>query len=117
MEETGIEATFGSIVGFTTKHPFQFGKSNLYFVCRLTPLSERICIQDTDEIVEQVDAVIESVMTVGRWLPWCHSSYSVKDAAEWFVICEQSMSANISYDLGIFDKSIGELVSSIAINY
>ncbi len=61
------------------------------------------------DITEQVDAVIESVMTVGRWLPWCHSSYSVKDAAEWFVICEQSMSANISYDLGIFDKSTGEL--------
>lgn len=52
LEETGIEATFGSIVGFTTKHPFQFGKSNLYFVCRLTPLSERICIQDTDEIAD-----------------------------------------------------------------
>ncbi len=68
------------------------------------------------DITEQVDAVIESVMTVGRWLPWCHSSYSVKDAAEWFVICEQSIAANISYDLGIFDKSTGKLVGSIAIN-
>ncbi len=40
----------------------------------------------------------------------------MKDAAEWFVICEQSIAANISYDLGIFDKSSGELVGSIAIN-
>lgn len=68
------------------------------------------------DITEQVDAIIESVTTVGRWLPWCNSAYSVKEAAEWFVICEQSIAANLSYDLGIFYKSSGELVGSIAIN-
>ena len=68
------------------------------------------------DITEQVDAIIESVTTVGRWLPWCNSTYSVKDAAEWFVICEQSMAASLSYDLGIFYKSSRELVGSIAIN-
>lgn len=52
FEETGVEATFDSIVGFTTKHPFQFGKSNLYFVCRLNPITETIAIQDLDEIAD-----------------------------------------------------------------
>lgn len=52
LEETGIEARFDHIVGFATKHPYQFGKSNMYFVCRLTPLTDQINIQDTDEIID-----------------------------------------------------------------
>lgn len=51
-EETGIEAQFQSILGFTTRHPFQFGKTNMYLVCRLNAISETIAIQDTDEIAE-----------------------------------------------------------------
>ena len=51
-------------------------------------------MSDIRDITEQVDAVVGSVATVGCWLPWCHSSYSVKDAAEWFVICEQSIAAH-----------------------
>jgi len=68
------------------------------------------------DISEQVDAVIESVATVGRWLPWCTPSYSAEDAAQWFALCEQSIAAKISYDLGIFDKSSAELLGSIALN-
>ncbi len=52
FEETGIEAIFDSVVGFTTTHPFQFGKSNIYFVCRLSPISETIHIHDLDEIAD-----------------------------------------------------------------
>ncbi|WP_203142052.1 NUDIX hydrolase [Marinobacter mangrovi] len=57
-EETGIRARFLSIVGFTTRHPFRFGKSNVYFVCRLAPLTEDIAIQDPEEIAE------------ARWVDW-----------------------------------------------
>ncbi|MFA0035378.1 NUDIX domain-containing protein [Vibrio sp. 10N.261.52.A1] len=52
MEETGIEATFVSVVGMATRHPYQFGKSNLYFVCHLIAQTQEIAIQDTDEIAE-----------------------------------------------------------------
>ncbi|RML27423.1 NUDIX family hydrolase [Pseudomonas syringae pv. lapsa] len=52
LEETGIETKFESIVAFTTKHPYQFGKSNIHFICRMTPLTQLIGIQDTDEIEE-----------------------------------------------------------------
>ncbi|PTY37699.1 DNA mismatch repair protein MutT [Saccharospirillum sp. MSK14-1] len=51
-EETGIETRFESVLGFATKHPYRFGKSNAYFVCKLTPLSSQLAIQDTDEIAE-----------------------------------------------------------------
>ena len=52
FEETGIEASFDSIVGFTAIYPSHFGRSNLYFVCRLNPVSETIEIQDLEEIAD-----------------------------------------------------------------
>lgn len=52
LEETGIESKCESIVAFTTKHPYQFGKSNIHFICRMTALTQRINILDTDEIEE-----------------------------------------------------------------
>lgn len=50
FEETGIESIFESIVGFTTKHPHQLGKSNLHFICRMKALTQAISILDTAEI-------------------------------------------------------------------
>ncbi|MBF0281220.1 MAG: NUDIX domain-containing protein [Zetaproteobacteria bacterium] len=52
MEETGIETRFGSIVAISTKHPFQFGKSNIYVICQLQALSEAIEVHDQHEIEE-----------------------------------------------------------------
>lgn len=52
LEETGIETRFDGVLGIRTRHPVQFGKSNMYIVCRLTPLSEQIVITDTDEVAE-----------------------------------------------------------------
>ncbi|MDN3637889.1 NUDIX domain-containing protein [Simiduia curdlanivorans] len=52
LEETGIECEFISVLGFTNKHPYRFGKSNLYFVCQLRPLHTNIQIQDTQEILD-----------------------------------------------------------------
>ncbi|WP_094707589.1 NUDIX domain-containing protein [Hahella sp. CCB-MM4] len=52
LEETGVTAQFQSILGIATRHPYEFGKSNMYFVCGLIPVSDEINIQDTDEIEE-----------------------------------------------------------------
>lgn len=51
-EECGIDAEFEGVVALMDKHPFRFGKSNLYVVCKLKALSETITIYDTDEILE-----------------------------------------------------------------
>jgi 8-oxo-dGTP diphosphatase len=42
LEETGIRAVFDSVVCMRHTHGYQFGKSDIYFVCRLKPLSEKI---------------------------------------------------------------------------
>ncbi len=68
------------------------------------------------DINEQTDAVLESVNTVGRWLPWCKPNYSVKDAAEWFVICADAMAEFSAFTFGLFDKSTEQLIGSITIN-
>lgn len=45
-EETGVDTEFVEVVGFRLGHYFSFGKSDLYFVCILRPLSMEITEQD-----------------------------------------------------------------------
>ena len=52
-EETAVQTQFDGVVGVRHWHVDRFGKSDLYFVCRLTPLSEEIQPQDS-EIAECV---------------------------------------------------------------
>jgi ADP-ribose pyrophosphatase YjhB (NUDIX family) len=52
FEETGVNSEFVGIQGFASKKVFRFGKSNIYFLCRLNALTEEINIQDIDEIAE-----------------------------------------------------------------
>ena len=49
-EETGVRTRFESVVGFASKHPYKYDKTNIYFVCRLIALSSDILIKDSEEI-------------------------------------------------------------------
>jgi 8-oxo-dGTP pyrophosphatase MutT (NUDIX family) len=51
FEETGVKAEFVSLVCFRHWHGYRYGKSDIYFVCHLKPLSEDITVQE-DEIAE-----------------------------------------------------------------
>jgi 8-oxo-dGTP pyrophosphatase MutT (NUDIX family) len=51
LEETGVHAKFESLVCFRHWHGYRYGKSDIYFVCRLSPLSEDVTIQ-AEEIEE-----------------------------------------------------------------
>ncbi|MGH8428651.1 MAG: NUDIX domain-containing protein [Gammaproteobacteria bacterium] len=55
-EETAVETRFDGILGMRHHHRGQFGTSNLYIVCRLTPLAGKILVDGT----ELADA---------RWMP------------------------------------------------
>nr|WP_268948919.1 NUDIX domain-containing protein [Pseudomonas tremae] len=66
LEETGIESKCDSIVAFTTKHPYQFGKSNIHFICRMTAMTQRINIQDTDEIEEAKWVALQTYVADAR---------------------------------------------------
>ena len=51
LEETGVHAKFESVVCFRHWHGYRWGKSDIYFICRLSPVSEEITIQQ-EEIEE-----------------------------------------------------------------
>ncbi len=51
LEETGVQAEFQSIACFRQWHGYRYGKSDIYFVGRLRPLSRDITMQ-ADEIQE-----------------------------------------------------------------
>jgi 8-oxo-dGTP diphosphatase len=53
LEETGVQAKFEALVCFRHWHGYRFGKSDIYFVCRLRALSEEINIQ-LEEIEESL---------------------------------------------------------------
>ncbi len=45
LEETGVRTQFESLACFRHWHGYRYGKSDIYFVCRLAPLSADISIQ------------------------------------------------------------------------
>jgi ADP-ribose pyrophosphatase YjhB (NUDIX family) len=51
FEETGVQARFESLVCFRHWHGYRYGKSDIYFICRLSPLNEEIARQE-EEIEE-----------------------------------------------------------------
>ena len=51
LEETGIETQFEGLVCFRHWHGYRYDKSDIYFVCRLSPLNHRIT-PDEHEIEE-----------------------------------------------------------------
>ena len=50
-EETGIKVRFDYLVCFRHWHGYRYGKSDIYFVCRLSPLTHEITMQE-EEIAE-----------------------------------------------------------------
>ena len=47
-EETGVETRFEGLLGLRHHHRGQFGTSNIYFICKLTPLTHAITTDHTE---------------------------------------------------------------------
>ena len=54
FEETGIVVDFEKIISIGHFYPHQFGKSNLYVLCKAIPKSLKINIKDKQEISEAI---------------------------------------------------------------
>jgi 8-oxo-dGTP pyrophosphatase MutT (NUDIX family) len=66
LEETGIRTTFHSVVGFRQTHGLAYGRSDLFFVCRLDPL-EHISPDGTVAIPDPVVQPCE--IETAAWVP------------------------------------------------
>lgn len=80
--------------------------------------SEDITIRpfEPDDAAEFTSACLESIDTVGKWMPWCHENFTHEEAMAWITSCSKQIQAGNSYDLGIFRNPDLLLVGSIAIN-
>ncbi len=47
-------------------------------------------------------AVLESVGTVGVWMPWCHAGYTEHDALEWFAAAAAAGASGGACEFGVF---------------
>ena len=61
-------------------------------------------------------AVRESLETVGRWMPWCHSAYSLRDSQQWIATCQDQWVEGQAYEFGIFDPEGAEVWGCVGIN-
>ncbi len=60
-EETGVDTEFDALVCFRHWHGYRYGKSDIYFVCRLHPVSHEISIQ-AEEIAESLWMPVEDYL-------------------------------------------------------
>ncbi len=61
-------------------------------------------------------AVLESVETVGRWMPWCHSAYTRADALAWFAVCRSGLTAGTAWEFGLFSGDNATLLGGAGLN-
>ena len=62
LEETGVQTRFESLACFRHWHGYRYGKSDIYFVCRLSPLSNEITIQ-SEELAECLWTPLETFLS------------------------------------------------------
>ena len=62
LEETGVRTRFESLVCFRHWHGYRYGKSDIYFVCRLSPLTGDIYMQE-EEIEECLWMPVEEFLS------------------------------------------------------
>jgi ribosomal-protein-serine acetyltransferase len=61
-------------------------------------------------------AVRESLDTVGRWMPWCHPGYTLRDSEAWAAACETQWAEGAAYEFGIFGPDSVEVWGGVGIN-
>jgi RimJ/RimL family protein N-acetyltransferase len=61
-----------------------------------------------EEFAEQLHAAaIESVETVGRWMPWCHPGRTQSESAEWLRKCQSTWDSGEEHEFTLFDHDGG----------
>lgn len=65
LEETGVQTRFDALICFRHWHGYRHGKSDIYFVCRLKPLTEEITIE-VEEIAESLWMPVEEYLAADQ---------------------------------------------------
>jgi RimJ/RimL family protein N-acetyltransferase len=90
----------------------------LSWVVSQMQMNQRVAIrpyEDTDASEMSV-AARESVAEVSPWMPWCHSEYSVADAAAWVRTTRGGHADGSMYDFAIMDAN-GSYAGGCGVNH
>ena len=49
-------------------------------------------------------------------MPWCLTTYSERDALEWFAVCDAARSAGAAFDVGVFCQETGDFLGGAGLN-
>jgi ribosomal-protein-serine acetyltransferase len=60
-------------------------------------------------------AAMESITTVGRWMPWCHSARTMDDGVTWLRDCQANWDSGAAYEFTVFASS-GEYLGAAGLN-
>jgi ribosomal-protein-serine acetyltransferase len=71
---------------------------------------------EASDVEPMFAAIIESMATVGRWMPWCHPEYSIEDAGAFCERSAKAWSTEGDREFGIFDAASGEVLGCVGIN-
>jgi len=63
------------------------------------------------------EAVRESIVEVGHWLPWCHQEYSIEEARQFIISRASSSQGDEWYSFGIFEAAGGRFLGGVGINF
>ncbi|MEO8848672.1 MAG: GNAT family protein [Casimicrobiaceae bacterium] len=48
-------------------------------------------------------AAMESLATVGKWMPWCYASRTETEGFDWYRTCEANWDSSLEHEFSIFD--------------
>ena len=64
FEETGVSAAFQSVLTVRHSHNIQFGRSDVYVICKLS-----LNVGDSVDIEKQMEIVVDQEIENAKWMP------------------------------------------------
>lgn len=102
FEETGVKVEFESIISLSHLYPHQFHKSNLYVVCKAKPLSEKIDIKDTQEIIDAKWIDVQEYINDEENFLFVRNLVKVAIINQGFIIKEEEFLKNFDKNIELF---------------
>jgi RimJ/RimL family protein N-acetyltransferase len=78
------------------------------------PLS--LCPWQESDSGDLLEAVRESIASVGRWLAWCHPGYELADAQAWIAHCRESWQHGEQFAFAIRETDSHTLLGGVGLN-
>ena len=64
FEETGVKANFESVLTVRHSHNIQFGRSDVYVICKLS-----LNVGDSADMEKQMEIVVDQEIENAKWMP------------------------------------------------